>query len=191
MVEFRVREDNGGGFVKTHPSNSIIQQCTQDEKGRNRLKGASGQPGTGNEIIEFMTYFCHMVNPQTDATSPVVISLARTQRKKGREWNSLMLARRETDARFGIPSSQTPSLWHYTYRLTTTIESNAQGSWYSTKFEPLCRTVELKDGINIYKAARMFRDTITRGEARVAYDAEEVTVEVAGAGAGSTEDAIS
>lgn len=122
FVEWKPRE-SGGGIVKSHPDDRLIQNTKKNDKGQDVLPN-------GN-IIQTTAYFFGFVlidgEPQR-----VVLGLSSTQLKKARQWLSLASA-----IKFEGPNGvkYTPPLFAHQYRLSTHPENNEKGSWYGWKVD--------------------------------------------------------
>jgi len=85
-----------------------------------------------------------------------VISMASSQLKKSRRWNSLMLSQKIK----GPSGMFTPPTYAFTYKLTTVGESNDRGSWFGFQVE---KGEQVSDP-SIYEEGKTFSTTISRGE---------------------------
>lgn len=149
----------GGGFVKNWgPSPKVLESCKIDEN-RNAITV------DGNEIVATAEYFCFYLK-EDGQFSPAVISMAKTQLKKARNWNTqineLKVPRPDGAGTFN------PAMWYRTYRLTTQPESNDKGSWFGWVIEPGQNVLEMEDGAAKYMAAREFQQRIKAGEVKAA-----------------------
>lgn len=157
-IEWKPRA-KGGGFIRNHGmSPAILEQCSIDES-RNAMLA------NGNEIVPTAEYFCFMLN-EDGSWAPVVISMAKTQMKKARNWNTLI-------SQFQAPRPDgagvfNPAMFYRCYRLTTMPESNDKGSWFGWHVEPSELTMERKNGTNLYVAARDFRGKVMSGRVAAA-----------------------
>jgi hypothetical protein len=151
----------GGGFVADHGTDdTIIDTCTKDPE-----KGTLVTP-KGTEIVPTAEYYCIMIHPDTDLPQQVVISMAKSQLKKAKKWNTvmsnLMVPKPDGHGAFN------PAMFYRAYRITTVPESNDQGSWFGFDIKAECDTLEMKGGQDLYLGARQFRKAVTSGEVMVA-----------------------
>ncbi len=157
-IEWKLRE-NGGGLVADHGNQpALLDACTKDERGRMINSD-------GNQIVATAEYFVFLVDPETGAANPAVLSMASTQLKHSRRWNTtinqLKIKKPDGSGMFN------PAMFYRSYKLQTMPESNDHGSWFGWKISGSLATVELPDGINLYKAAKDFRDQVAKGDVKV------------------------
>lgn len=115
-VEWKSR-DSGGGIVESHSDDSLLLKCTKNEKGQDVLPN-------GN-ILQTTAYFFGVALINGDPVRGV-IGLSSTQLKKARQWLNI-----STSLKLVGPNGKfTPPLYSHRYKLSTTPESNAKGSWY-------------------------------------------------------------
>lgn len=175
-VEYKLREE-GGGFVKDHgllAGAQLMQSAQKDERGRMILPN-------GNQLVETMQYaVLYLTSNDEDGTvepHQALFTLASTQLRKGRAWNSkidgLRIKQREKMLR--------PPMFYMSYALTCVSEKNEKGSWWGYKIESYLPVPELPNGGDIYIMARNMRQQIQAGEINL-----EGRVEVA-QGAGENE----
>jgi len=150
----------GGGFVADHGADpEILKLAERNEAGQDVLPN-------GNTLIQTAEYYCVMINPLTGIPHHVVISMASTQFKKAKLWNSmmsnLMIPRPDGKGVFN------PAIFYQSYLMTTVPESNDKGSWFGWKIVPHKPTVELAEGGELYLGCRTFRTAIAAGEVKVA-----------------------
>ena len=163
-IEWKLRK-NGGGFVADHGADaSVLSACTKDSDGRDIN-------ADGNQIVATAEYFVYVVDGETGAYTPAVISMSSTQLKKARRWNTLINT-------FMIPHPQTgesfnPAIFSRTYHLKTIPESNDYGSWFGWDIRPGDLLSEVVGGPAIYAAARDFRAKVAAGEVKAAPDVAE------------------
>jgi len=152
-----IPRDNGGGLAGDHgPDDSVFNGCTKNEKGQ--LVNAAG-----NTIAPTAEYFVLLHNKETGETRPYVLSMASTQLKNSRKWNTAMNMLR-------VPNPSTgkqicPPMFYKTYNFTTVPESNDSGSWFGWKIEVSEDTLSLENGTEIYLMARALRESVKEGRA--------------------------
>lgn len=166
-LEWRPRKD-GGGFVADHGSDDkILATCVKGEKGGYKTKA-------GNDVKATAEYFVYLVNPKTGEYTPYVLSMAGSQLKKARRWNTMI-----NQLRVAHPTlaGQTinPAMFYLSYNATTVPEKNDMGSWYGWKIVGTTPTLEIKHGSQIYMAAREFHKQIASGAVTAAAPRESNT----------------
>lgn len=155
-IEWKPRKD-GGGFVADHGiDDELLATAVRDDKGALIL------PNKNKLVITAEYVILMLVN---DVITPAVMSLASSQLKKARKWNTMI-----TNYQIDHPSGGkfNPAMFYRCYRLTTIPEKNDQGNWFGINITPECDVVKMDDGFNIYKQARKLREDFNNGEAKVA-----------------------
>lgn len=147
-VEWMPR-DSGGGFVAQHASDDILAKCTRDERGFDRL-------GNGNLVVTTAYYYGMLVDEEEKSWEPIVLSLARTQLKKARRWNSMMSTLAIDDAH---GASFNPPMFSHKYRLTTEPEHKKDYNWFGIHVENIGM---IKNG-DLYLAARKLAIDVSKG----------------------------
>ena len=147
-VEWKAREQ-GGGFIASHtPDSGILGRTTRDPMtGRHILEN-------GNHIVQ--TAYHYVLARINGGYQNAVISMASSQLKKSRRWNSLMLSQKIK----GPSGMFTPPTYAFTYKITTVGESNDRGSWFGFQVE---KGEQVSDS-SIYEEGKTFSTTISRGE---------------------------
>lgn len=121
FVEWKAR-DTGGGYIRQHPSDAILAQCTRGEDNRDYLPN-------GNVIVTTAYFFGLHVTEE--GVTQCVISMTSTELKKARMWLNMA-----TQLKLQGPNGKfTPPLFSHSYALTTTPENNAKGSWMGWHIE--------------------------------------------------------
>lgn len=113
-----------------------------------------------DRIVDTRSHFCLVVDDEGNA-SQVVFPLASTQIKKSKQLMSMLTSAKIATANGHI----TPPTWMNKIRVTTTLESNDQGSWYGVKFTGE-NFIESPD---LYAAGKAFHDAIAAGELKANY----------------------
>lgn len=167
-IEWIPRTD-GGGFVADHgPDPAILDKCTKDDKG-NYVNAE------GNHIVATAEYFIYIVDPETGAYLPFVLSMSKSQLKKAKAFNTMINQLRIPRAQGlngGNGGTFNPAMFYLTYQLETTPERNDQGSWFGFKIRPGKPVTELPNGEDIYLAARNFRKSIAEGKVKASEHVE-------------------
>lgn len=146
-VEWRPRE-SGGGFVAQHESEAIMASCK-------RVDGKDVLPN-GNVIVTTAYHYVIVISPNGDY-SMAVISMASTQLKKSRKWNSLIANQKMTtkDGR-----KFTPAMYAVMYKLDTVPESNERGAWSGWHIEVAEPVVDPL----LYREAKAFAESVRSGK---------------------------
>ena len=157
-IEWRPR-DSGGGLVHVYtPTEAALLKTTKNEKFQDILPN-------GNILTDTRT---HSVLVLDDAVSPsmAAISMTSTQLKKSRK---LMSAISSVLVK-GANGFFNPPSFGQVYRLTTEMERNNKGSWYSWAID----YVGLVTDAAIYKMAKKFHDDLAANHLAVKHDAPDV-----------------
>jgi|TARA_R100000329_G_scaffold151223_2_gene146483 hypothetical protein len=119
LVEWGLRE-KGGGIKGVHPSDSdLLNRCTRDSQGRLITPGGETQlTVTANH------YGFALID---DVAQKCVMNMTGSQLKHSRAWNTLIQGTKMK----GAKGMFTPPAYSHWYRLSTQVESNDRGSWYS------------------------------------------------------------
>ena len=143
-----------GGLVADHGSDSsCLESCSRGDKGE---------------------YFVFMINKDGSHT-PAVLSMSKSQLKKARQWNTMM-------NRLQIVANGqqiNPAMFWTSYQLTTIPEQNDQGAWFgwSIKMNHDADSggiiKKLKNGKEIYLAARNFKAQVAQGEVKVSPESQD------------------
>jgi len=158
-VEWKPREQ-GGGFVMYHNSEAIIDQCTRNTQNFDVLPN-------GNTVIPTAYYYA-LIMQEDGSTEKVIMSLARTQLKKARKWNSIIAGLKLK----GTNGFYTPPMFSHVYLLKSTLEANKVNSWFGWNIS--------NDGpvktLDVYNEAKEFNKSVKEGAASVkAPDVEQET----------------
>ena len=161
-VEWILRTE-GGGFVADHGSDgSILNTTTKDEKGQDITKD-------GTQIVTTAEYFVFVLDKESCSYHPAVISMAATQLKKARRWNTII-------NQFRLPKKAggtfNPPMYARTYSMTTVPESNKNGSWFGWDIKPSDTLNQIENGTEIYAAAKSFRGKVLSGELKASQQIE-------------------
>jgi hypothetical protein len=151
-VEWTPREQ-GGGYVKEHPSSDIIAMTKKDEKGRDVL-------ANGNLIVTTAYHFV-LILKESGTIERAIISFTSTQLKKSRRWNSQMM-----NLQLKLPNGQLirPPMYSHTYCAKTISESNDLGQWSGWEIT----SPQLIDDARVYTLAKSFSDDCLKGAVKVA-----------------------
>ena len=116
FIEWIPRE-KGGGLVNANHDISILSSCTRDPESRRFYTPE------GNEIVETAQFF---VIVSGDVPQQAVLAFTSTQLGVARKWLSMLRMARVQNSK---GESVEAPMFAYTYRLTTTVQSNDKGSW--------------------------------------------------------------
>ena len=150
-VEWKPR-DTGGGLVQSHDSDEILKHTTRNDRNFDVLPN-------GNFIIATAYYYCLMSLPD-GTVSPVVISMARTQLKKSRRWNSMMLGIM-VDGRNG---KFNPPMFSHIYKMKTIPETKNNNSWFSWDIH----LWKMIDDPHLYNMAKKLSADVSKGLVKAA-----------------------
>lgn len=143
-TEWWPRGGDKKGLVADHGSDdSVVTNARRDERGRLFTPN-------GTEIVQSAEYLCLQVDRDNEAWSPAIISLAGTQLKKARAFNTRLTMRMIVvdDERVRAP------IFYSIWRATSQPESNESGAWMGWKFDEICPVHQLPFG------GALFRDAI-------------------------------
>ena len=116
-IEWIPRE-KGGGLVNAGHDISILSKCTRDDESRRYYTPE------GNEIVETAQFFILVVAGET--AQQAVLAFTSTQLGVSRKWLTMLRMARVQNSK---GESVEAPMFAYTYRLTTTTQSNDEGSW--------------------------------------------------------------
>jgi len=145
-----IPQDQGGGLVGTHSSNSET------------VRKARRQDGillsdNGTMLVETASHFVLGLVP--DGIERAVLAMKSTSLKLNRRWNSLMMG-------IKLPGENgpfTPARYSHIYTLSSLSQKNDKGSWFQWD-------IELKEQVQdagVYALAKEFATAVTSGEVQV------------------------
>ena len=152
-LEFTPREQ-GGGFRGEIPANDPVLTRTERQ-------GAKEILPTGNELVKSDQHYCLLLGAD-GSFQPVVVDMKSTQLKVSRRWKTQIAMQKIPHPKTG--QLITPPVFATAWKLTTTEESNDQGSWANYQIEK----VGLVDNRDILLEAKSFRDSVAAGEVKAA-----------------------
>ena len=141
---------NRGGFVADLEDASCLDDCTRGERGEYFT------PDGEDEIVVTAEYVVLVL--ADGSFSPALLSMAKSQIKKSRQWNSIMHRLKiSVDGK-----TITPPMFFNAYQLSSVEESNDQGSWFGWSVRSLYGSTggilkNLTNGEEVYLAARAFK----------------------------------
>jgi hypothetical protein len=157
--------DSGGGLVAHYAENDpILRTFEKNERGQ-MVDKASG------DLIIDTAYHLGLVLHETGFPEFACISMASTQMKKSRQWNTIMrrIMKKDKSGRIFNPPS-----YSHVYRLTTIGETKDSYDWAGWL---IVSEGDVQD-VELYKMAREFAKQIDAGEVRVSAPVQEFDSEV-------------
>lgn len=119
--------------------------------------------GNGSYIEETHQHFVVILSPD-GSSSTALIAMKSTQLKKSRKWNSMVAGR----TMMGKNGPFTPPRFSHVYVLKTISEENSKGSWHGWEIS----LDGVVDDMAVYRQAKQFAESITRGEVDVKHAQE-------------------
>lgn len=159
-LEF-VPRDMGGGFKgEIAPNDSILQRTTRE--------GSKEILPHGNELVKSDQHYCLVLDAE-GGFQPAVIDMKSSQLKVSRRWKTKIAMQKIKHPKTG--AQVTPAVYATMWRLSTTEESNDQGTWgnYQVEKESLVTDRDL------LMEAKAFRESIMAGEVKAAKDPEHAS----------------
>lgn len=165
FVEWVPRE-KGGGFVAAHAPDSDLVKKTL--AALNGVRTPKLLLPNGNQLVE--TYYIYALLLNEDSTASTgfcVISFTSTKIKPYRDWLTSM---------FMIKGR--PPIFAFRSKLKTVKQKNEKGTYYNFQIEPFGENwksslIDPSTGKALLDEARSFREMITSGTARAAYETQE------------------
>ena len=138
--------DSGGGLVAQHDDASVLSKTTKNKIGQDVLEN-------GNYIQTSATHFVLVIN-KDGGYDTAMISMAGTQLKRSRTWNSMMASvkMKQGDKVF------TPPSFSQKYTLGCVQESNDRGSWFGWGITASGQVSEAE--MTYYQAAKTFAEQV-------------------------------
>jgi hypothetical protein len=144
---------SGKGLVKNHGTDdSILKQCTQDDKRKYWLKN-------GNYVAPTATYYCLNLSANNRRC---FIPLTSSGLKVSRNWMTAITNERVSDGNGG---EFMPPIYYRSWRATVIEMSNNDGDWFSWKFTPVDggTILELDPDQGLLAEAREFYEQASNG----------------------------
>lgn len=157
-LEFIPREQ-GGGFQGELPANDPMITSAKREGSKEILSN-------GNELVKSDQHYCLIVE-EDGSFQPAVIDMKSSQLKVSRRWKTQIAMQKIKNPKTG--QLVTPAVYATMWRLSTTEESNDQGSWnnYQVMKESLVNNRDL------LVEAKAFRESIQSGEVKAQEEVAE------------------
>ena len=159
LLEFIPRQQ-GGGFVGELVSDSDhVRKASRDqESGLELLEN-------GNELVRTAQHYVKVIH-EDGTLENAIVDMKKTQLKKSRQWNSIMMMQKNNG--MTLPSFSS------VYKLTSVEDGNDKGSWHSWSIAHERHIDSLED----YNDAKSTHNSIKSGEMRVAIPADSNSDEV-------------
>lgn len=147
----------GGGFVASYDTDARLAECKKDPvTGRDMLPN-------GHHLVATAYHYVLVVDEGGNAER-VVISMASTQLKKSRRWNSQMMA-----LLVDTPSGKLPAPpFAFSYQAGTVLEQKDQNSWFGWN---IVNPEQVTDA-GLFNMAVKFWQDVGKGAVKVAEPAE-------------------
>ena len=154
LLEF-IPRSQGGGFVGELNSSSLdVQKAVRDtDTGLELLEN-------GNELVRTAQHYVKVIH-EDGSLENAIVDMKKTQLKKSRGWNSIMMMQKNK----GVTLPSFSSL----YKLTSTEAGNDKGSWHSWSISH----ARQMDSMEAYTEAKSTHMSIKTGEMRVALPAAD------------------
>ena len=145
FLEWTPRE-SGGGLVAQHDDPAVLEKTTKNEQYQDVLEN-------GNYIQTSATHFVLVINAD-GSYDTAMISMAGTQLKRSRTWNSMMASvkMKSGDKVF------TPPTFSHKYGLNCVQESNDRGTWFGWGITAKGQVTG--DEMTYYEAAKTFAEQV-------------------------------
>lgn len=160
-----VPRKKGGGFVGMHDETVMLKTKF--------IKGEGFMLPNSNEIVPTIEYLSFLVNEEDGSHESVVISFNKTDMTEARRLSTVVTTYKETiqDESGNDIVLAPPALFFRSYRFTAAMKTKDKNEWFGWHFVPEERTIDLfadsGDGMNLYNAARAFKEQIAKGEVKV------------------------
>ena len=158
--EWSDRGDGPGAPVAIHLPNSPVIATGKRDGSKIRLPN-------GNYLEETASYYV-MVQSETGAYTPALITMKSTQLNVSKKWNSMMKTIQMADGKGGFAI---PPMHGVVYNLASTLQKNDKGSWYGWVVT-MDRILDQADK-TLYLSAKDFRGNISKGKVQTKADVEE------------------
>ena len=175
----------GGGIVHEWTIDEGSQILVQrNDSGQDIIQEGSPYGTPGNQLNDTHTHVIFAINEAAGTWAPAVMTMASTQIKYSKQLNT------------GIDGLKTASgkskpRFQQLFRAKTTLRSNDQGKWYVWSFdrEGGPEGVQSLDyGLELYRSAKLFRDSLEAGERTIDHEANAKATETKTTGNSNTDD---
>jgi hypothetical protein len=162
-----VPRSKGGGFVALHdPNGEVVAKAIEDNDGNRIGKLKVGE----NELAETHYVYGLLLNDEgTEATGFAVISFTSTKIKPYRDWITAMYTLKGK-----------PPMFANRGRIRTVKQKNEHGTFFNFRIDPFAETwreslINPAISADLLTEARDFREMVTSGMARAAFETERST----------------
>ncbi len=142
----------GGGFRGEH---AYTEGRALHEKYLDRKTNVCALP-QGTELVPTLNYFVLLLRSEDAQPERVVISMAKTQIRSAKMWNSMMAAYRPDGWRAINP----PPFYASVYQLSSAPKKNDKGTWFVWQ---VSRVGEMDKAAPYVETARSFRQQVNSG----------------------------
>lgn len=153
-----VSRDAGGGFVKSHEEEKILESTRKNDKNQDILP-------SGNMIVTTAYYYVIIVNAD-GGYERAIISMTSTQLKKSRRWNAQMMAIQLSGS---DGKKFTPPTFSHQYTMSTIQESKDSYAWSGWEIG----SPKILTDANLYQAAKKFSLDVLGGKVETTPPTEE------------------
>ena len=157
-LEFIPREQ-GGGFQGEIPANDPVITKAKREGSKEILP-------SGNELVKSDQHYCLVVE-EDGSLQPAVIDMKSSQLKVSRRWKTQIAMQKVKHPK--TEQMVTPAVYATMWNLSTTEESNDQGTWFNYSIEK----IGLLENRDLLLEAKSFRDSVAAGEVKAAPEVED------------------
>jgi len=152
-IEWAPREASQGAPIARHAATSdILARTSRSQDNKDVLPN-------GNYIENTAQWYVILLSDDLSEWTPAMVSMKSTQLKRARSWMSM------------IRESRAPVMFSHMYKLTSILEQNNKGNWYSwviNRSDALDINYETMTGSpthsEIFKAAYEFALAVKQGE---------------------------
>jgi hypothetical protein len=154
LVRWKPRDSGGGLVCHYKEGDPELKKFKRNERGQLLADN-------GDLIIDTSYHFGLALDEELGFPEYAVISMASTQRKKSRTWNTIMRRIMFKNSRTGEIFN--PPSYSHAYRLTTVGETKDTYDWYGWA---IVSEGQLQD-VNLYKMAKEFSQQVASGNVKV------------------------
>jgi hypothetical protein len=160
FVEWAPRGSGNGAPLNIYTPDDPRPRVERGDDNKDYVVG-----GNGSYLEETHQHFVMIVG-EDGAYTTALIAMKSTQLKKSRKWNSMIAQR----TMMGANGPFTPPRFSHIYNLRTLSEENSKGSWHGWEIS----LDSVVDNASLYKQAKDFAESITRGDVEVKHTDDSV-----------------
>lgn len=178
VIEWKPRT-LGGGFVGTHEFDNEFIEKVKAEQEFGKWKVIKGDINSNDLVETFYVY--GIAIDENGFSSPMVIGFTSTKIKSYKNWMNKANAIQMKLPNGRIISSREFPIYAHRYRLTTTSQKNAKGSFYNFNIAldgEDATAARLPTNDTYFIKAREFFQLLGEGEVKVAHETQTQTTEV-------------